>query len=96
MVEESHSENGDLAYIPGRDRQERPEADIPLNSASVIKTLQNGVNNKVKNLRISFRFFRETLMRRIVRDHIKYVLFAIVMLIRGNLLIILDKKKGAE
>ena len=93
MVEESHSENGDLAYIPGRYRQERPEADMPLNLASVIETLQNGVNNKVKNLRISFRFFRETLMRRIVRDHIKYVLFAIVMILRGNLLICSGQKE---
>lgn len=74
MVEESHSENEDLAYIPGRYRPERPEAAMPLNSASVIEPWQNGVNNKVKNLRISFRFFRETLMRRIVRDHIKYVI----------------------
>lgn len=70
MVEASHSENGDLAHIPGRYRQERLEADMPINSASAIQPLQNGVNNKLKSLRITFKFFQEMLMRRIVLAHI--------------------------
>lgn len=101
MVEESHIENGDLAHIPGRYRQERLEADMPINSASAIQPLQNGFNNKVKNLRISFKFFQEMLMRRVVMAHLYNVCvfvfcFAIAMLLRVGLLISLDRNKRAE
>lgn len=63
MVEASQNENGVLAHIPELHQQEGMKAKISINPGQAAESLQNGVNNKVKNLRRIFKFIKEMFMR---------------------------------